>query len=72
MARLGGTQHTDPRNALNEVWITANERENKGDDDSDRSILREDQPPPEWGILQTQTVVVDTQSAIKRESIPSE
>jgi len=60
MSRLENTRCTDPRNTLNEVWITANNR----DDDSDRSILRENhQPLPDWGILQTQTVKVDNQSA---------
>lgn len=60
MSRLENTHCTDPRNTVAEVWITANNR----DDDSDRSILREDhQPPPAWGILQTQTVKVANQSA---------
>lgn len=77
LSRVGGSHHDpkDPRKVVNEVWISAHKR---GDDDSDRSILRGEvgsgsgSGSGSGGIVQTNTFMIDTrsdtESAGRRES----
>ncbi|KAI6778035.1 uncharacterized protein J7T54_005822 [Emericellopsis cladophorae] len=66
LSRVGGSRVDpvkDSRKVVNEVWVTAH---NRGDGESDKSILRgnlgHSDGAPEGTILQTNTFLVDTQS----------